>query len=89
MSLPAITIPVEIPFEVPLLLHPVVVHFAIVIPVIVLILELTNLYFKRRSLNILSFSFLFLTIILFAGLYVTGLADGKEAYSFLSDAGKG
>lgn len=88
MSLPPITIPVEIPFEIPLLLHPIVVHFAIVIPIIVLILELANLYFKRRSLNILSFSFLFLTIILFAGLYVTGTVDGKEAYPLLSDAGQ-
>lgn len=88
MNLPAITIPVEIPFEVPLLLHPVVAHFAIVIPVIVLILEIANLYFKRRSLNILSFSFLFVTILLFAGLYVTGSADGKEAYPLLAEAGQ-
>ncbi len=88
MNLPAITIPVEIPFEVPLLLHPVVAHFAIVIPIIVLILEIANLYFKRRSLNILSFSFLFVTILLFAGLYVTGSADGKEAYPLLAEAGQ-
>lgn len=87
MSLPAITIPVEIPFHVPLLLHPVVVHFAIAIPIIVLILELFNLYFKRRALNVISVSFLLVVIIIFAGLFVTGTTDGSEAGPLLSKEG--
>lgn len=89
MSLPVITIPVEIPFEVPLLLHPVVAHFAIAIPIIVLILEFSNLYFKRRALNVITLSFLVLTVVIFFGLYVTGKTDGSEAFPFLSDAGQG
>lgn len=88
MSLPAITIPVEIPFEVPLLLHPVVVHFAIAIPIIVLVLELFNLYFKRRALNVITVSFLIVLIVIYVGLYITGTTDGKEAYPLLLDAGK-
>jgi uncharacterized membrane protein len=88
MSLPAITIPVEIPFQVPLLLHPVAVHFAIAIPIIVLILELFNLYFKRRALNVITVSFLLVLIVIYAGLYITGTTDGSEAFPLLTDAGK-
>jgi len=88
MNLPAITIPVEIPFEVPLLMHPIVVHFAIAIPIIVLILELFNLYFKRRALNVITVSFLLLTIVIYAGLFITGKTDGGDAYDLLSAAGQ-
>jgi uncharacterized membrane protein len=88
MSLPAITIPVEVPFELPLLLHPAVAHFAIAIPIIVLILELSNLYFKRRALNVISLSFLILTAVVFFAMFLTGKTDGSEAFPLLSDAGQ-
>ena len=88
MSLPVIDIPLKIPFEIPLLLHPSVVHFAIAIPIIVLILELSNLYFKRRALNVISLSFLILTAVIFFGLFLTGKADGSEAFPLLSEAGQ-
>lgn len=88
MALPELSLPLELPFEVPLLLHPAVAHFAIAIPVVVLLLELSNLYFKRRALSITSTLLLMLGVLLYLGLYVTGKADGSEAFIFLSEAGK-
>ncbi len=85
--LPKIEIP-PLPFEVPLLMHPAIVHFAIAIPILVLILELFNLIFKRRVLNIIS-SLLLLTLsVIYLALYVTGKTDGSEAFALFSDEAK-
>jgi hypothetical protein len=44
MQLPQITLPqIELPFDIPVLLHPPVDHFAIALPVVILLLELMNL----------------------------------------------
>jgi len=91
MTLPDITayIPkVELPFDVPTLLHPLVVHFMIAVPVIVLLLELTNLITKKKAVGVVSFVLLLLTVMAAVGAYFTGLVDGKEAFSVLSEAAK-
>ncbi|MEA3522539.1 MAG: DUF2231 domain-containing protein [Campylobacterota bacterium] len=85
--LPDLVIP-PLPVEVPLLLHPAIVHFAIAIPVFVLILEIFNLIFKRRSLNIISSMLLIILIVIYVGLYITGKVDGSETYVLLSEAGQ-
>ncbi|MBU1643412.1 hypothetical protein KKE54_08630 [bacterium] len=87
MNLPAITIPVQIPDIIPLLLHPVAVHFAVVFPLIILILELINLITKRKALSITVYILFVLLVGVFAVAYATGLTDGKEAGPFLSDEG--
>jgi hypothetical protein len=89
MTLPDITayIPkVELPFDVPVLLHPLVVHFMIAIPVIVLLLELINLIAKKKAIGVVSFVLLFLTAVVAVGAYFTGIADGKESFDILSEA---
>lgn len=49
MTLPVITLPkVELPFDIPVLLHPAVVHFMIALPVVIILLELINLIMKKR-----------------------------------------
>ena len=91
MTLPDITsyIPkVELPFDIPVLLHPLVVHFMIAIPVIVLLLELTNIITKKKAVGVVSFILLLLTVIAAAGAYLTGLVDGKETFDVLTEAGK-
>ena len=91
MTLPDITayIPkVELPFDLPTLLHPAVVHFMIAIPVIVLLMELVNLIAKKKAVGVTSFMLLLLTVVVSAGAYFTGLVDGKEGYDLLSEAGK-
>lgn len=83
MQLPDIAIPLALPFEVPFMLHPSVVHFAMVLPVIVLLLELANLLFKRRSVSVISLLLLLLTIVLYLAAYYTGKSDGSEAFALL------
>ncbi len=87
MNLPAITIPIEISDVIPLLLHPVVVHFSVVLPLIILILELINLITKRKALSVSVYILFVLLVGVFVAAYVTGVTDGKEAGPFLSDEG--
>jgi uncharacterized membrane protein len=80
MSLPNISIPaVNIPFDIPTLLHPALVHFAIAIPVLVVIAEILNLMIKGRGIKIVSSLMMFLLIVILFGAYLTGTTDGKAA----------
>jgi len=89
MTLPAITLPkVELPFDIPVLLHPAVDHFIIALPVVILVLELINLMMKKKALSGFSFFLIILTVLFAAGAYLTGLVDGKEAYPALGDMAK-
>ncbi len=89
MTLPVITLPkVELPFDIPVLLHPAVVHFMIALPVVIILLELINLIMKKKAIGGVSFFLIFLTIFIAAGAYLTGLVDGKEAYPALGEAAK-
>lgn len=87
MSLPAITVPFATSDLFPLLLHPVVVHFAVVLPLVILILELVNLITKRKALSITVYLLFALLVAVFLAAYATGLTDGKEAGPFLSSEG--
>jgi len=89
MNLPVIDIPVQLPFEVPVLLHPVFVHFAIAIPVIAFLLELANMKAKNRAVSLTSLFLLTLGLLVYAGLFFTGKADGSHAWASLSEAAKG
>ncbi len=89
MALPAITLPkVELPFDIPVLLHPPVDHFMIALPVVILVLELINLMMKKKALSGFSFFLIILTVIVSVGAYLTGLVDGKEAFPALGEAAK-
>lgn len=89
MQLPEITLPkVELPFDIPVLLHPAVDHFAIALPVVILLLELMNLMMKKKAVSGVSFFLIVLTVIASVGAYFTGLVDGKEAYPALTEAAK-
>jgi len=89
MSLPVIPpIPVELPIDIPILLHPAIVHFAIAIPIVVILLEFINLFFKKRALSVFSLFLILVLAIVMVGAYFTGSADGKETFSLLSEAGK-
>ena len=80
MSLPQISIPaVNLPIEIPTLLHPVVDHFAIAIPVLLVVLEILNLFFKSKSLKITTAILWFVMIGIFFVAYLTGVHDAKVA----------
>ncbi len=58
------------------------------IPVVIILLEFINIFFKRRALSVFS---LFLTLVVatvMVGAYYSGVADGQEAYDMLINAGK-
>lgn len=61
------------------LLHPVVIHFLMALPVLVLLLELMNLMLKKKAVGGVSFLLIILTVVAAIGAYATGLADGKAA----------
>jgi len=92
MTIPEIKIPVEIPpvitDAVPHMLHPILVHFVIVLPIIVVILELVNMIMKRKSLTVSIYLLFILGIIVFAGAYLSGITDGSEAGPLLGAAGQ-
>lgn len=102
MELPAITIPEFIinalPLDsVPVLLHPPLVHFAIVIPIVIVLLELVNIIQKRnatpedpkgRAVSTVSFFLIIIMAVIFAAAYVSGSVDGKNTWDLLSEAGQ-
>ena len=89
MTLPEIVLPkVEIPFDIPVLLHPLTVHFLIAVPVIILLLELMNLIMKKKAVGGVSFFLILLTVVAAVAAYFTGLNDGKEAFDALGEAAK-
>jgi len=89
MQLPAISLPkVEFPFDIPVLWHPVVDHFVIALPVVILLLELVNLVIRKKAISGMSFFLILLTVIAAVSAYFTGLTDGSEAYPTLNDAAK-
>jgi len=80
MSLPQISIPaLNIPFDIPTLLHPPLVHFAIAIPVLIVIAEILNLVINGKGVKIITSFMMFLLIIILFGAYLTGTTDGKTA----------
>ncbi len=91
MNLPAVDIPLKLAdygIHLPVHLHPVVVHFAVSLPIILLFIEILNLFMKRRALSVTTTLLIFLIAFIFLGAYFTGKADGKEAFAYLSSAGQ-
>ncbi len=79
---------IKLPFEIPLLVHPVTVHFAIALPIIALLLEASNIFVKRRCVGVISSILLFIAVLIYVAAFFTGKTDGSEAYSLLSSEGK-
>ena len=89
MQLPALKLPqIELPFDIPLLLHPPIDHFVIAIPLLVLLIEIVNLFLKKRAMGVLTFSLLIIGMLAAVAAYLTGLVDGKEAFDALSQGGQ-
>ena len=89
MDLTPIKIPeIPLPFEIPALMHPPVDHFIIALPVVVLLLELVNLFAKKRAIGVVSFFLLILTVVAAVAAYLTGTVDGKAAWDLLTEVGQ-
>lgn len=89
MELPALKLPIiDLPFDIPVLLHPPLVHFAIAIPVLVFLIEIINLVVKKRAIGVTAFFILILGFAAASAAYLTGITDGKTAFDTLSAAGQ-
>jgi len=77
-----------LPFDIPVLMHPPVDHFVIALPIVVLLLEIVNLFVKKRAIGVTSFFLLGLAVVAAIAAYYTGTTDGKEAFDALSQAGQ-
>jgi uncharacterized membrane protein len=89
MNLPSLSLPkVELPFDVPVLMHPPVDHIMVAIPILILLIELISLIVKKRSITGLSFFFVLIMVVTAMAAYYTGTIDGKEAYPLLSAEGQ-
>lgn len=87
MNLPLISLPIEVPETLPLLLHPAVVHFAVVLPLVILIIELINLFTKRKALSVSVYALFVLLMAVYVAAYMTGVTDAREAGLLLTDEG--
>ena len=89
MELTPIKIPeIPLPFDIPALMHPPVDHFIIALPIVVLLLEIINLFAKKKAIGVVSFFLIILTVVAAVAAYLTGSADGKAAWDLLSEAGQ-
>ena len=89
MELPALKLPdVPLPFDIPTLMHPPIVHFVVAIPILVIVIEIVNLILKKRAIGVLTFAMLILGMVATAVAYKTGTIDGKEAFDALTQAGQ-
>jgi len=87
MELPNISLPFNVLDTIPLLIHPIMVHFAVVLPLIIVMLELINLITKRKSLTISVYILFGLLLVVYVGAYMSGVTDAQEASLFMSDEG--
>ena len=89
MNLPPLSIPdFALPFAVPHMIHPLLVHFAIALPVVIILFEFVNLIAKRRTIGVISFMLMLLLVVVYFGAYLAGVVDGKEAAKVLSPEAK-
>ena len=88
MNLPELSIPLPPPglsVEIPDMMHPLAVHFAVAIPFVLIVIELINLFTKKRAIGVMSFLLmLLLSAVLYAAL-LTGSTDAQAAKAALGD----
>ncbi len=76
-QLPIVMPPADLPIHIPELMHPLAVHFVVALPFIIILLELINLFAKKRSIGVISFVLLLLLSGIIYAALLTGLADAK------------
>jgi len=85
MNLPQISLPhIPIGIDIPHLIHPCIIHMVVALPILILILEIINLFTKRKTVGIVSFFFISLLLFISLVAYLSGSADAKFAHDSLS-----
>lgn len=84
MGLPEINLTfLENIISVPFHLHPAIVHFAVSLPIIILLIEIFNLFPKRKIIDVVTVGLLGMLLFVLVGVYISGVTDGKEAFELL------
>jgi uncharacterized membrane protein len=87
MNLPPLSIPeFPLPITIPEMMHPAIVHFAVALPVVILLIELINLAARRKSIGAISFVLIVLMAVVYLGAYLTGTVDAQAAKGLGADA---
>ncbi|GEM_PF-1608388 len=63
---------------VPLHLHSTMIHFVITLPIVLLLLEIVNMVFKRKSIDFVNITLVSLLFISLLGAYLTGTIDSQS-----------
>lgn len=85
MNFPPLSIPdLPLPIAIPEMMHPAIIHFAVALPVIIILLELINLAVRRKLLGSISFVLMVLMALVYLGAYLTGTVDANRAKDLLS-----
>lgn len=71
-----------------LLLHPPLVHFAIVLPIIALFFQIAYSVSNNHTYSKCSATALVITAVVMVGAWYTGGLQGEDVYPMLSDAGQ-
>ncbi len=75
---------VSVPFHI----HPAIVHFAVSLPIVILLIEIFNLFPRRRIVDIITVGLFGMLLFVLIGVYVSGVTDGKEAFELLDVKGQ-
>ena len=70
------------------MLHPAAAHFAIVLPIIALVLGMAYLIRPSELMSKISTRFMVFATVFLAIAFFTGKNDGSEAYSLISSEGR-
>ncbi len=70
------------------MLHPATAHFAVVLPIIALLLGMAYLIKPSELMSKISTRFMLFSTIFLVVAFFTGKTDGSEAYILLPDAGQ-
>ena len=70
------------------MIHPLSVHFAIALPIVVFIFQVLSLIKKDRSLSKITLILMFLTAFLMIGAWLTGAKEATDVYPLLTEEGK-
>jgi uncharacterized membrane protein len=83
MNLPSIDLSqLPIPLEmVPDMVHPYIVHLALALPLVILFLEIINLFVKKRTVGVLAFVLSLIAAGAMILAYITGVVDASLAKS--------
>jgi len=70
------------------MIHPLSVHFAIALPIVVFIFQVISLVKKDKFISKITLILMFITALIMVVAWLTGAEAGKDVYPFLTEEGQ-